>query len=113
MPALMNSSVGSLAGMIEADAIRACSLSAKNRRKISRMSSLFMRPSMAAHPAGPASRFLPLQVDLAGHARDRAAADPDRARLVGGDVHAAPAPERGALARHVGCGGAARSEQPL
>src|SRR5215472_15328591 len=113
MPALMNSSVGSLAGMIEADAIRACCLPVKNRRKISRMSSLFMRPSMVPPPAGLASGFLRLQLHLAGHAGDRAAADPDRAAVIGGDVHAALAPERGALARDVGSGGPAAAQQPL
>src|SRR5215470_18357940 len=99
MPALMNSSVGSLAGMIDADAIRACSLSVKNRRKILRMSSLSMRPSMVPPPARLASGFPRLQLHLAGHAGNRAAADPDRAGVVGGDVDAALAPERGALAR--------------
>src|ERR1700716_457559 len=61
MPALMNSRVGSLAGMIEADPIRAWCRSVKNRRKISRISSLprgrFMPPSMLPAPAGLASGF--------------------------------------------------------
>jgi hypothetical protein len=46
MPELMNSSVGSLAGMMEAASIRACCLSVKNRRKVSRISSLPSRRFM-------------------------------------------------------------------
>ena len=42
-----------------------------------------------------------LQVNAAGDQRVRAAADPDRAVRVGGDVDAAPAAERGALAGRV------------
>src|SRR5258707_8008730 len=113
MPALMNSSVGSLAGMIETEPIRACCLSVKNRRKISRISSLFMPPSMLPSPAVLASRFLALHLDVAGHAGDRAAADPDRAGVIGGDVHPALTPEHGALARDVGGGGPAGSHQPV
>ena len=63
MPALMNSSVGSVAGMIEADPIRACCRSVKNRRKISRISLLprgrFMPTSMLPARAPLASRFWP------------------------------------------------------
>ena len=60
MPALMNSRVGSLAGMIEADPIRACWRWVKKPRKVSRISSLLygrvMQPRCQA-PARAASDF--------------------------------------------------------
>jgi hypothetical protein len=50
---------------------------------------------------GPLTAASELQVNAAGDQRVRAAADPDRAVRVGGDVDAAPAAERGALAGRV------------
>src|SRR5580692_11534116 len=116
MPALMNSSVGSLAGMIEADSIRVCRLSVKKRRKVSRISSLPVGPLMRPvcwQLRGRATSYFPaLQFDLAADARDRPAADPDRAVVVLGHVDPALAAQRGALAGHVRRGDPAGGQQP-
>ena len=59
------------------------------------------------------AKELALQLDGAAHAGDRAAADPDLAVTVAGDVHPAAAAHDGALAGHVRGGDPPGGQQPL